>query len=35
MNPNRALRYIKLAETFDKFGDYNYSEVALSLAESF
>jgi len=35
MNSNRALRYIKLAETFDKFGDYNYSEVALSLAESF
>ena len=35
MNPNRALRYIKLAETFDKFGDYNYSEVALSLAASF
>lgn len=34
MKSNKALKYIRLAETLDKHGDFAFSEVAFSLAHS-
>lgn len=34
MKSNKALKYIRLAETLDKHGDFIFSEVAFSLAQS-
>lgn len=34
MKTNKALKYIRLAETLDKHGDFIFSEVAFSLAQS-
>jgi hypothetical protein len=34
MKSNKALKYIRLAETLDKHGDFAFSEVAFSLAQS-